>query len=327
MGFLTDPHLRPGGLRACPSRLRLKAPAHVSYACFSSPGFRRADLAAGGRLRDSGTGYRWRTSLLLARCLPVTVGPLGERDARDDGDCLPAAAAAPPNVASLYRSQRSWLLRFFSRRTADPQEAQDLVQETFVRMIGVDAGPDVRKPEAYLTRIAQNLLRDRAKMRVRRSASAHIPADDANLAGTDQNRLLETRDLLDRLDRAMLELAPATREVFMAHRLEGLTYAEIAERTGLTIKQVEKAISRSLLELDRALGPRGCARRTPSAIARRSRHGWRRTRGTARRMTGWRSAGSSRACSRTPRRDAGARVCPGPGSRGGARAIMQSPPV
>ena len=207
-------------------------------------------------MRDSGTGYRWRTSLLLARCLPVTVGPLGERDARDDGDCLPAAAAAPPNVASLYRSQRSWLLRFFSRRTADPQEAQDLVQETFVRMIGVDAGPDVRKPEAYLTRIAQNLLRDRAKMRVRRSASAHIPADDANLAGTDQNRLLETRDLLDRLDRAMLELAPATREVFMAHRLEGLTYAEIAERTGLTIKQVEKAISRSLLELDRALGPR-----------------------------------------------------------------------
>jgi RNA polymerase sigma-70 factor (ECF subfamily) len=42
----------------------------------------------------------------------------------------------------------------------------------------------------------------------------------------------------------------------MAHRLEGLTYNEIAERAGLTVKQVEWAIARSLVELDRALGPR-----------------------------------------------------------------------
>ena len=42
----------------------------------------------------------------------------------------------------------------------------------------------------------------------------------------------------------------------MAHRLEGLTYAEIAGRSGLTAKQVEKAIARALVELDRALGPR-----------------------------------------------------------------------
>jgi RNA polymerase sigma-70 factor (ECF subfamily) len=187
----------------------------------------------------------------------LNVGAVGEESLEEAGAaCLPADGGTVPDLTALYRSQRPSLLRFFNRRTADPQEAQDLVQEAFVRMIGVAGGPELRKPEAYLTRIAQNLLRDRAKTRFRRSASTHIPADDAILAGTDQNRLLETRDLLDRLDHAMLELAPDTREIFMAHRLEGLTYAEIAERTGLTIKQVEKAISRSLLELDRALGPR-----------------------------------------------------------------------
>jgi RNA polymerase sigma-70 factor (ECF subfamily) len=186
----------------------------------------------------------------------LSLGSLDE-DPQDGGEaCLPADPAAAVDLTALYRSQRARLLRFFHRRTSDPLEAQDLVQETFARVIGAGAPPELRKPEAYLTRVAQNLLRDRAKIRSRRSASAHVPADETILAGTDQNCLLEARDLLDRLERAMLELPSETREIFMAHRLDGMTYAEIAERTGLSIKQVERAISRALVELDRALGQR-----------------------------------------------------------------------
>lgn len=168
--------------------------------------------------------------------------PCGEGDAAD--------------VAMLYRAEGPRLLRFFRRRAVDTQEAQDLVQETFTRLLGSRLRSGVSRPEAYLTRIAQNLLRDRVKIGARRSADRHVVADEAILAGTDQIHLLETRDLLDRLEHAMLELPAETREIFMAHRLDGLTYAEIAERTGLTVKQVEWAIARSLVELDRALGPR-----------------------------------------------------------------------
>lgn len=189
--------------------------------------------------------------------MTLNLGTLGD-DTPDDGEPVsPAASAAPmADVASLYRAESPRLLRFFRRRTADFQEAQDLVHETFARVLGAEPGQAVRKPGAYLTRIAQNLLRDRAKIRARRSADRHVPADETILAGTDQNCLLETRDLLDRLELAMLELPQQTREIFMAHRLEGLTYNEIAGRTGLTVKQVEWAITRSLVELDRALGPR-----------------------------------------------------------------------
>ena len=55
----------------------------------------------------------------------------------------------------------------------------------------------------------------------RRSASAHVPADETVLAGTDQNCLIETRDLLDRLERAMLELPKERREIFIARRFAG----------------------------------------------------------------------------------------------------------
>lgn len=189
--------------------------------------------------------------------VPLSLGALGDDDPPDGGaTCLPASGPGAVDFAALYRSQRSRLLRFFHRRTSDEQEAQDLVQETFARVIGAETPPRMQRPEAYLTRVAQNLLRDRAKIRSRRSASAHVPADEAVLAGTDQNCLLEARDLLDRLELAMLELPADTREIFMAHRIDGMTYAEIAERTGLSIKQVERAIGRALVELDRALGPR-----------------------------------------------------------------------
>jgi len=165
---------------------------------------------------------------------------------------LPSEAA---DVAGLYRAEAPRLLRFFQRRAVQVEDARDLVQESFSRMLGVGAGQGLAQPAAYLRRIGQNLLRDHAKLAARRSTAMHEPLNEATLFGTDQCRLLETRDLLDRLEAAMLELPQQTREIFMAHRIDGLTYGEIAERTGLTIKQVEKRLVRAMVEIDRALGP------------------------------------------------------------------------
>jgi RNA polymerase sigma factor (sigma-70 family) len=182
--------------------------------------------------------------------------------AADSEDALAAGAAASTDdpasqdVAALYASEAPRLWRFFWRRTACRDEANDLVQETFLRVLAQAPRTGFRNAGGYLTRVAQNLLRDRAKFARRRSADLHVPIDDADLPGTDQIQLLEVRDMLDRLEVAMLELRERDREIFMAHRLEGLTYAEIAARTGVTVKMVEKAISRAMVELDRALGPR-----------------------------------------------------------------------
>jgi RNA polymerase sigma factor (sigma-70 family) len=208
------------------------------------------------RGRGAGNGSWRRAGKPPVRPVSLSLG------ARDDGMPDDGAAGQPPaeagaaDVATLYRAQGPRLLRFFRRRAVDSHEAQDLVQETFTRLLGSDPRRGVSRPEAYLTRIAQNLLRDRAKIGARRSADRHVVADESILAGTDQIHLLETRDLLDRLELAMLELPKETREIFMAHRLEGLTYNEIAERAGLTVKQVEWALTCALVELDRALGPR-----------------------------------------------------------------------
>jgi RNA polymerase sigma-70 factor (ECF subfamily) len=101
--------------------------------------------------------------------------------------------------------------------------------------------------------MATNLLRDRGKRELRQMSGSHVPADETMLPGIDQNRLLESRDMLTRVEAAMLKLRPKTREIFMAHRIDGLSYAEIAERTGLTVKGVEKQMSKAIAKIDRLL--------------------------------------------------------------------------
>jgi RNA polymerase sigma-70 factor (ECF subfamily) len=146
------------------------------------------------------------------------------------------------------------LLRFFARRI-HRQEAGDLVHESFVRFADANARQalQIECPEAYLNRIATNLLRNRAKTALRRSLASAVPADAEPLAGHDPVAALEARDQVERLQRALSTLTPKTREIFLAHRLDGLSYKCIATQTGLSEKGVEWHMRKAIAHIDRRL--------------------------------------------------------------------------
>ncbi len=64
---------------------------------------------------------------------------------------------------------------------------------------------------------------------------------------------LNNAEIRRRLERAMKKVPRATREVFLAHRLDDMSYREIAERTGLTVRQVERHIMHAIIAMDRSL--------------------------------------------------------------------------
>lgn len=165
------------------------------------------------------------------------------------------SAVAPLCLDTLYREESPRLLRSLARRTASREDAHDLLNEIFCRLARLGAAGALRldRPQSYLSRIATNLLRDRAKQASRHMTASHVAADEGTLAGLDQQRLLESRNMLTRVEAAMLKLRPKTREIFMAHRIDGLSYAEIAELTGLSVKGVEKQMSKAIAQLDRLL--------------------------------------------------------------------------
>lgn len=161
--------------------------------------------------------------------------------------------AAPADINRLYRSEAPKLLRFFGKRLG-PDQAADLVQESFLRLVRRTQAPDpIASPSGYLQRIAQNLVRNPAEATARRQLAQHAEFDEANHGGHDPVAALEARDLLERLDMCVAKLKPKTRAIFLAHRVEGLSYRQIADRTGLTVKGVEKQMSKALAELDRMI--------------------------------------------------------------------------
>jgi RNA polymerase sigma-70 factor (ECF subfamily) len=182
----------------------------------------------------------------MSRRSSVAAEAATERPVVDRGAC---------ELGELYKAESHALVRLVARRIGNPDDSRDVVQDVFVRLARLgDWTGVIERPQAYARRIAANIVRDRAKSAVRRSASLHLVADEEMLAGPDPVDQLESRDLLRRLEGAMLRLRPKTREIFMAHRVEGLTYAEIAQRTGLSVKGVEKQMSKALQQLDRLVG-------------------------------------------------------------------------
>jgi len=140
------------------------------------------------------------------------------------------------------------LLRRISRITRNRDEAEDIVQSAFVRMLEYRQRREVDSPDAFLARTAVNLALDGRRQALRRgglSAETQDISDDSPL----QDEVFEARERLARLQAGLQKLSPRTREVFLLHRLEGLKYREIAEHLGISVSAVEKHVAKAALFL------------------------------------------------------------------------------
>lgn len=204
---------------------------------------------------ERGPPARRRTDTVTASKHGVAAVPSSgwEHRSLDSDDDL-AYAEARERVHAIYREHSTTLLNHLTRATGCRDVARELLQETFVRLLRMPPATlrGIEIPEAYLRRIAINLLRDRARSRSLSERSR--PALEISAEGLlDQVAVLESRDTLRRLERAIDGLKPKTREIFLAHRIHGLSYAQIAASTGLSVKGVEKHMSKAIAKIDRFL--------------------------------------------------------------------------
>lgn len=166
---------------------------------------------------------------------------------------LPLDAISASLLDDMYRTERPSLLRRLAKRTGLDQ-AEDVVHQVFARLAG--RGPAImaiETPAAFLAEAARNAERDMARSAHRRFEDRHVALEEAEHIGIDPVALLEARDRLVRIEQALDRLKPLTRNVFLARRLDGYSYAEIAEQTGLSVRGVEKQMSRAIQQLSRHL--------------------------------------------------------------------------
>jgi RNA polymerase sigma-70 factor (ECF subfamily) len=145
-------------------------------------------------------------------------------------------------------------MAFFMRRAASHSDAEDMTQELFAKLARVE-DPAMQNPDAYVFQMAANLLRDRHRReRVRAGYRAAMAAGDpVDLEPIDPARILQGREDLGEVSRALRELPERTRAIFLLYRLEGMKQAELATLYGMTTSGVQKHILKAMGHLTRRL--------------------------------------------------------------------------
>ncbi len=174
---------------------------------------------------------------------------------------LPAQLlVAADDIARLAEHHRPALMRYFLRHLDSTEDAEDLTQDTLARLSqqSADTVAGLDNAEAYLLRIASNLLRDRFRRDRSHHAADHVPIDAIVQAWPGEEpsceRVYDNKARLQSLLRALDELPPRCQQVFLLQRYDGLTYSAVAKRLGISVSAVEKHMMRAMLHLDTKLG-------------------------------------------------------------------------
>lgn len=139
------------------------------------------------------------------------------------------------------------LVGTWTRRLKNRHQAEDLTHDTFVRVLETNPA-QVDQPRAYLHRTARNLAVDGWRRDDRRAAALE-GADGVNAQAQDPEAYMQALQLADSIEKALAELPPNCRKVFVWQKLEGLSQAQIAERLGLSRNMVERYMIRTLRHL------------------------------------------------------------------------------
>jgi len=172
----------------------------------------------------------------------------------DDGLPLAAPLSGPARLAALFDLHHRRLYRLGLRMLGSAEDAQDLVQETFLRAARALARvPDGESAaEAWLVRVAVNVCRDRQRRRgVRQARAAELPQQ---LPAPDEEAPRLARWTVHA---ALAQLPARRRSILVMHELEGLSTREIGRLLGASPVTVRWHLAVGRRELARRLGEAG----------------------------------------------------------------------
>jgi RNA polymerase sigma-70 factor (ECF subfamily) len=171
-------------------------------------------------------------------------------------DATPDGATADPGADSqraflvlLFNKHRAALLRHVERLVYSREDAAELVQETYLRVMRhIQTSRFEAAARAYLFQTATNLARDHHR---RQRFRDHDNLDELPEAawpteGTLPDQAVAADQVLSLLRSAILGLPPMTRAVFLKARMQNLGYAAIARELGISTRTVERRVAEAM---------------------------------------------------------------------------------
>ena len=158
-------------------------------------------------------------------------------------------------IIQVLMDSYSDLLRHLSRRLGSSADAKDVVQDTFLRVQKIPGNTDIRNPRSYVFRMAENVAIDHLRAKKSRSryvADGELPDAEADQASAE--RIVDYRQRLAVLERAVAGLPQRQQQVFLMHKIDGLSHSQIAEQLGISRSAVEKLVIKALATCRDAVG-------------------------------------------------------------------------
>ena len=174
--------------------------------------------------------------------------------------------ASAGGLEGLLSQHRAELLRFLTARCGNQAEAEDLLQDLWIKVSTMSPGP-IANGRAYLFRMANNLVLNQARTRhraMRRDMSwlqaegqGDDPPDDRPDPAMPADEMIARRQEASLLEEAIAALPPGAQRALRLYRLEGRGQAEIAEIMGISRSGVEKHLAVAMKHLRNSLADCG----------------------------------------------------------------------
>jgi len=147
----------------------------------------------------------------------------------------------------LYENWGKPIYRFIYFKCGDESQANDLVQEAFIKLWQNCEKVTEGKAKSYLYTVANNMfLNEVAHQKV---VLKHAQRQLKPINEQSPEFLLEEEQFHQKLKDAIANLTEAQRTAFLLNRIEGKKYSEIADILGISVKAVEKRMSQALASL------------------------------------------------------------------------------
>ena len=154
----------------------------------------------------------------------------------------------PEQLQRLYSAHHGWLRLWLRRQLGCSEQAADLAQDTFLRILARERELNLlREPRAYLATIARGLLINHwRRQAIERAYLEALARQPEAVAGSPQEQA-EVVETLLRVDAMLARLPQKVRTAFLLSQLDGLGYACIAERLGVSERMVKKYMAQAML--------------------------------------------------------------------------------
>ncbi len=155
----------------------------------------------------------------------------------------------------FFKNHSKLLRNYIYYKFGDLDQAEDVVQEAFIKLWNNCAKVSLDKAKSYIYTIANNLsISNTRHEKVKFKHKNYITQRKTDVNHESPEFMILEKEYLEQLKNALAELTDRQREVFLLNRIDKKTYKEIAEISGVSVKTIEKLMHKALVVLRQKVG-------------------------------------------------------------------------